>query len=555
MQKTKIMFLCMLMVLLATQELYSIARPPKLTILIVVDQLAHHYIAKLYPHLRGGLKYLLTNGFVFNNGYHQHGLPYTGTGHATLNTGVYAQDHGIIGNNWCAQEGDLVHCDEDCSLEAAVISPEDGSTYDYSRSAHHVMVDGLTEQYVMQSKPDSIFRAVSISFKDYPAVITANKLGKPIWFDNKSGRFTSSKAYFDVLPEWLQKFNETKTPHLLETVTWNRLYPKKKYAYNFFDISYYDHSIVQKSIVDTTVEVKSDFDPKNPYYWYERTPHANQLLIDLTRACIHEHVSKRSHDRLLIWLCISSLDLIGHDFGPDSLEAIDMIYHLDKQLTQLLRSAMTAVGKSNLLVALTADHGVCQISELLQTKGMNSCRINPLDIINTINTSIAEKYGIEECVIAHAGNHLYLNIPVIETLDAFRQYACIKDIKKAAHVQGIKRVWTFDELYNLCTQNNSFEDNLRKQLFPGRSGDIILQTYPYALLTDHTIGTSHGTVYGYDTRVPIIIFQPYAFESRVVRERVSTVQFASTIAEILGIPHPSASTADILPGLYDWQLR
>jgi hypothetical protein len=140
-------------------------------------------------------------------------------------------------------------------------------------------------------------------------------------------------------------------------------------------------------------------------------------------------------------------------------------------------------------------------------------------------------------------------------LDPLTRYACIQDIKNNAYVPGIKQVWTYQELQNLATQPDSFEDAIKKQLFPGRSGDIIMQTYPYAIVTDCKTGTTHETAYGYDTHVPLIIFQHGAFEDRTIRQRVSMIQFANSMAEIMNIQKPSASTADILPGLYDWEFQ
>ena len=50
---------------------------------------------------------------------------------------------------------------------------------------------------------------------------------------------------------------------------------------------------------------------------------------------------------------------------------------------------------------------------------------------------------------------------------------------------------------------------------------------------------------------PSTIFHPGKFERRYVRKRVAALQLANTLAEILNVPKPSASTYEILPDLFD----
>ena len=68
------------------------SHPPRLTIIIVVDQFSYNYIFnKLNQHFKFGLRYLLDEGVNYTNAYMPHGRPSTATGHAGLNTGTYAK--------------------------------------------------------------------------------------------------------------------------------------------------------------------------------------------------------------------------------------------------------------------------------------------------------------------------------------------------------------------------------------------------------------------------------------------------------------------------------
>src|SRR6266478_7571633 len=181
-------------------------KPPRLAVILIIDQFAYRYITKLYPHLKHGLRYLLDNGVVYTNAHMPHGQPGTSTGHAGLNTGTCANYHGFTSNSWY-ENGKKVLCDDDSSPETFVLSPH-GNTYDYGKSSQRLKVDGLSDQCVLQTEPSSHFAVYSISGKSRSAIPTASKLGKALWLDPATSLFTSSKAYFDTLPEWLQQFNK-----------------------------------------------------------------------------------------------------------------------------------------------------------------------------------------------------------------------------------------------------------------------------------------------------------------------------------------------------------
>src|SRR5581483_204140 len=278
--------------------------PPILTIIIVVDQLAHDYLYKLQPYFKYGFKYLLNNGVVYTNAHVPHGQPGTAVGHAGLNTGTYAKDHGFISNGWYANAEEKVACDDDSSPDSFVIIPDKAdATYDYGKSSHFLMVDGLSDQCVLQSTPYSSFKSFSISGKSRSAIATASKLGKAIWFDSDSGLFTSSKSYFEELPQWLKDFNHNNNVNDLGSITWERMYPKSPSAYQFFDIENYDYTR-KDSMLNRPLPVPDFSHSKNRYHLFERTPQSNKQILDLAQVCIKNNVHRRTKDRLLLWVCL-----------------------------------------------------------------------------------------------------------------------------------------------------------------------------------------------------------------------------------------------------------
>lgn len=546
--KKYIIFICAIFVS-AMLTAYNV-KPPRLTVILVVDQLAHHYIDKLHPYLKHGIGYLLSHGVNYTNAYWPHAQPGTATGHAGLNTGTYAESHGFVSNNWY-EKGEKVCCDDDDSGQAAVISPD--GVYDYGKSAHRLMVDGLSDQCALQTEPLSVFEVYSISGKSRSAIAVAGTLGKPLWLDCHNGGFTSSKAYFDTLPDWIKIFNENNPIDNLGSIVWKQMYPKSPYAYQFFNINNYEYTRAKKTMLNTPLLVPDDTNTKSPFHWFEKTPQANQYILDCSLACIKEHVSRKHRDRLLLWVCLSPLDKVVHQYGPNSMEAIDMIYHLDKQIQRFMRKTLRIIGKHELVFALTADHGVMPIPELLQSQGLTQAhRIDRVEFVKGINDALQKKYSINNLVTSYKGQELVCDTSILDGLDADKQTTILHDIRSMAlTTPGIKNAWLVDDLLRLPTQPNTLEDNIKKQVFQGRSGSIIVQPYPYTIITHWKQGSAHKTPYGYDTHVPLIVFHPGKFEKRYVRQRVSPLQLANTIAEVLNVPKPSASTCEILPELFD----
>ncbi len=525
-------------------------KPPRLTIVFIIDQLPYQTLVNLYPHLHSGLKFFIDKGVNYANAYVPHARPATATAHAGLNTGTYPKDHGIIDNLWFdRQTGTMVESDDDTATNAAVFSPQ--GTYDFGKSARYVMVDGLSDQFVLQSKPDAPHQAVSIALKSRSAIGTANKLGKAIWFDNKTGFFTSSKAYFDKLPDWLQTFNQKKKINQFSHVQWKLAYPLASPAYRFNHITHYTYSKQSTGLAGQPIPIEKQ--KNNPYHLFEQTPQANQLVFDLAQEYISNYMQQQPNNHLLLWVCLSSLDLLGHTYGPESLEIIDMLYHLDQQIMHFIDNIQKIVDSQEILFALTSDHGTSPLIELLHQKGIPFARrIDQQQFIDRLNNFIKNKYNITNLVKALQLPNLYLDQPILDSFSPDTQKLLIADLKNFLRQQpGIKQVWTYDELHRACFSAQEIEDYFKKQLFLGRSGSIIIQVYPYVYITPFAKGADHLSPYNYDTHVPLMLYQQGKFEQKRIIERVWILQLANTLAQILTIPKPSASTFDLLPKLFE----
>ena len=74
------------------------AAAPTLVVLVTVDQLRADYLDRFAPQLRGGLARLAAGGAYFREAHHDHAIPETAPGHATLLSGRFPGSTGIIAN-------------------------------------------------------------------------------------------------------------------------------------------------------------------------------------------------------------------------------------------------------------------------------------------------------------------------------------------------------------------------------------------------------------------------------------------------------------------------
>lgn len=526
------------------------SKSPRLTVVIVIDQFAHHYLEKIKPHISGGIHTMLTKGIIYNNAYMPHFNPSTAAGHTTMSTGAFPKTHGIIGNGWLDEEGRKVkHEKMHAGPKFAVFSPT--GLYPHGHAPHHIMVDNFSDQFMLADKPNQRRQVFSFAHKPRAAIGMGGKLGKTIWFDYKGRQFTSSKAYFNTLPEWVKTFNSKYlTEKIPQAIIW-KLFHKDPLAYNFYDVQNYNFADHPFSLIDTPFKNINNEDNGTYSELYIKTPSANQHILDLAQTCIEKHLSKNKNDKFLLWISMGPLDPVGHYYGPWSRETLDMIYHLDWQIDQFMKFLEKKVDPKEILYVLTADHGVMPIPELMQKRGYhNAYRIISYELTKKINEHIKKKHGVENVMQRFLNSTYYLNRKVFDGLSKEKQKKITVSVKAFLEAQpGIMKVWTDDEAANLTPEPYSIDFFFKNQIYKGRSGEFIIKYTPYSVITRHEKGTSHRSPYEYDTHVPLSIYQKGVRQNKSIDQKVYMTQLANTLAKICETAKPSASQADPLPGI------
>lgn len=533
----------------------SFANIPKLSVVIVIDQFAAHYKV-LRPYFKHGFLKLFNEGIVFENAKFPHAMPATAPGHTTLSTGTLPKYHGIVGNYWYDQKGNVrIKSDEDSAQNAAVFAPN--GFYDYGKSSKNLCVDGLSDQLLIANPKK--FEVYSISLKSRAAIGMANRAGRAIWFDEAIGKFTTSKAFYNAFPSWLAAFNKKLNLKPVANLRWKLSYPLKSKEYDFINIlndtyTKFSISVSKNNNIETKsrkISGPSKMDSEYKFGGFCLTPTANEIVLDLALECVRTHLSKDNSKNMVLWVSLSSLDKVGHEFGPQSILTIDMIYKLDEQIGNFMKEIAKIVHADETLYVLSADHGCMQIPELLAKQKIDAHRLNIKPYIAKINQKIEAKFNIPSFLKAFKSPQIFIDESSFRKIakDKAKQ---IEELVKheIRKIPCIKNVWTPKDLSSTHFSKDSFEVLFKNQFYRARSGHFNLLTYPYCLIDDNATGTGHRTPYNYDTNVPLVFYRQNHLGGKFIYDNVSMVQVAPTLASILKIQKPSASIGEVLPGIF-----
>ena len=100
------------------------------------------------------------------------------------------------------------------------------------------------------------------------------------------------------------------------------------------------------------------------------------LYIHFAKAAIEGERLGTGASTDFLAISLSSTDLVGHQFGPNSIEAEDCFLRLDQELGKFFAYLDETVGKGNYVIFLTADHGATDVPAYLQSLKINAGYVN-----------------------------------------------------------------------------------------------------------------------------------------------------------------------------------
>src|SRR5215211_448331 len=364
---------------------------PRLVLLIVVDQFRYDYLERFGDlFAANGLRRLLRDGASWAECNYDHVPTETAPGHATMLTGAWPSETGIISNQWYDRfEGKSIENVRDDSVRLL-----GGAAGEQASSPRNLLASTLGDQLKLATAGRA--RVVGVSSKNRAAILPAGRMADAAyWSSTQTGRFVSSTYYFDRLPDWAAGFNAARPADKLFGAKWERLLPAAEYERRAGrDDAPWEKGTDNRSYVFPYVVNGGLKEPGPAFYGaLDFSPYSNDLVLSFAEAALVNEKLGADEDPDVLTVSFSANDIVGHRYGPYSHEAMDMTLRVDRQIARLLEIVDARVGLSNTVVVFTADHGVAPSPEHAAALGLPGGRVNPSDILTAVNNRLRARYG------------------------------------------------------------------------------------------------------------------------------------------------------------------
>ncbi|MCU0468338.1 MAG: alkaline phosphatase family protein [Arcicella sp.] len=514
---------------------------PKLVVGIVVDQMRYDFLYRYYDkYSLGGFKRLMNEGFNCRNHHYDYAPTVTAAGHAAIFTGSIPAIDGIVGNEWFNQKtGKTVYCVEDTSVSTVGASTKAGLM-----SPKNLLVSTITDQLKIANNFQS--KTIGIALKDRGAILPAGHTANAAyWFDSKDGSWITSSFYMKDLPQWVKDFNAAKMPKKYMLEGWKTLYPIEQYTESTADSQVYEGKLAGEKASVFPHELAAQAGV-NLLEVIRTTPFGNTLTKDFALAAIKNENLGKSAKTDFLTVSFSSPDYVGHAFGPNSIEIEDTYLRLDRDIAEILQNLDATLGKDNYLVFLSADHGVADVPSFWQSQRLPAGTFNRVTALAEVKNDLKTAFGDGEFIRAEDNYQLYLNHQLLrdKKLTVAQVHAIIREtLLKREDVADVI------DLHNLST--STLPDYqlkyVKNGLNPRRSGDIMMVLNPSWFMGGKT-GTTHGTLYRYDTHVPLL-FYGWRVKNGETTLRTNISDISPTVADFLSILEPNGSIGNVIQGV------
>ncbi|MET0246854.1 MAG: alkaline phosphatase family protein [Sphingomonas sp.] len=506
----------------ATNAPVSMETPPKLIVMISVDQFSADLFAEYRAQFTGGLA-RLESGVVFPSGYQSHAATETCPGHSTILTGARPYRTGIIANDWTdfgvARADKTIYCAEDPSVPGS-------SSKDYTVSDKHLKVSTLGE-WMKLANPAS--RVVSIAGKDRAAVMMGGHKIDELWYFWDKTRSFQSYAGRQA-PARVNQINALVTERLAE-------------ARQGMDVPAFCKSRQQAYNLGTVTVGAGTFERKaGDLRGFKASPEFDDAVVTLAGSlAIDMKLGQGAAPDLLI-VGASATDYVGHGLGTEGSEMCLQMLALDQKLGELF-TLLDSTGV-DYAVALTADHGGTDIPERNQAHGApEAARVQATAVASAIGKQVQTALKLDaQPLTGGSFGDVYIDPKLSKKARAAVQAEAIKAYRARPQVQA---VYTGAEIAATPMPKGPPEtwtllERARASYDPARSGDLYVVLHP-RIVPIATPGpgyaSTHGSIWDYDRRVPILFWRKgmTGFEHPL---SVETVDIAPTLAGLLHVPVP-----------------
>ena len=524
---------------------------PRLVLLIAVDQFRYDYLERFGDLFAAdGIRRLLREGASWAECNYDQVPTETAPGHATMLTGAWPSETGIVANLWYDRaEGKTVG-----NVDASSVRPLGGGETEVAASPRNLLASTLGDELKVATAGRA--RVVGVSSKNRAAILPAGRMADAAyWYSTQTGQFVSSTYYFDRLPDWVARFNAARPADKFFGAKWERLLPAAEYERRAgADDAPWEKGTDNRPFVFPHVVDGGAKEPGPAFYGaLDYSPYSNDLVLSFAEAALAGERLGEDADTDVLTVSFSANDIVGHRYGPYSQEVMDITLRVDRQIARLLDAVDARVGLANTVVVFTADHGVAPSPEHAAEMRLPGGRVKVSDVLAAVKGRLRARYGkpgerdtTADYVQTLANGQVYFNRAALE-----RDGVSAEEIERVAgeaalSVPGVARYFTRTQLVAGAV---SPADALARRVLhgynPRRSGDVVVVQESYKYLADYVAVATHGAPYSYDTHVPLVIMGGGVAPGRYLQPS-TPADIAPTLARLLNVQPPSNATGRVL---------
>lgn len=530
-----------------------VLRTPRLATVVVVDMLPNSFLDRYGANLgEGGFKRLINQGAWMTNAHVGYGSANTAAGHATISTGRYPSDHGIVAYQWHKSE---------LSKPISATTDHYYTMLGYTRDrvgdgASPSQMVGATLGGQLKQKHGADAKVWAVSLKELSAVLLGGESADgAVWWEAVDGQFLSSNYYYDQLPDWVKQLNDDRVVDNHFGDPWERLLPIDAYKNCDADDVPYERGQATLWLNSMPKTLGSTMPtPNRIYYRQLRTsPFGNELVFEAAkRAIVNESLGADDTPDLLM-LSLSSTDYCGYLFGPESHEMADMFYRTDKQLADWFNFLDAHVGLENCLVAVVGDHGACPTPEYAQGFGKDAGRIDLNAIVDSIESALVTEFGSPGDGFYYLSfidlPWIYLNTHLmgLKELDVDRANEIVVQTLKG--FRGVEHAIACSQLAGKPeSELSDIERLVKRSYFPERSGSVYIGLRSGWYPSNVTSGPL--TANDYDAHIPMWMMGQ-GIRATTVSDDVEFPDLSATLGRFLKLPPVENQRGKVLKSILE----
>ena len=510
---------------------------PRLVVNIVVSSMHANDLTHYADNFTsGGFARLMGEGAWFTNASFDYMQTTTPVSLATISTGAMPSVHGVVADRWFEYIGNKQISLIDDSKEQSVNYSSGSGTYSPRQLSAETIGDALAEY-----NPQSIIRTIAV--EPTSAIIMAGHAGEAYWMENLQTDWTTSSYYTKELPRWISEYNRSDCNDELMYKSWTPLLNIDKYHNSQVICINIDKNNSKKKL-QTLVDEKP-LATGNLIDVYEQmcyTPAGNTALFAFAKQTIIKNEMGQDEEVDMLNIVLDTPRLISGRYGVESIEYEDMLYRLDRDLEEFLTFTLAQVtDPREVIVTLCSDHGT---SPAFNSQGKELERFNVRQAEVITNAFIGSQHGNGDWVLGVIDNAIYLNHNLI-----YEKGLSIADMQYdvatfVMQLRGVAHAISAEALRSSYF-GSGYGRKIQNGFYPRRSGDVIINLMPGWITEENNIRSKSGSMYRYDTHVPLLIYGGGASAAKHT-EKVDMTSLATTLAQMLQISTPSAAEGEPL---------